>query len=68
LRSRLVSGGFYFYESNYESIDADESGIRLTEVFNTFVENAVEKRQSTAVSDSPRDALTLCTAGSADFW
>jgi hypothetical protein len=33
-----------------------------------FVENAVEKNQRTCVSDSPRDASTLCTeAGAGTF-
>jgi hypothetical protein len=36
-------------------------GISRAEVFNMFVENLVEKVQSTFVSDSPRDASTLCT-------
>src|ERR1700692_2083300 len=40
-------------------------GILRTEVFNTFVENAVEKHLSTFLSDSPRDASTLCTEASA---
>jgi 23S rRNA (cytidine1920-2'-O)/16S rRNA (cytidine1409-2'-O)-methyltransferase len=37
----------------------------VAEVFNTFVENSVENRHSISVSDSPRDASTLCTAASA---
>jgi hypothetical protein len=31
------------------------------EVFNMFVENLVEKRRGIFVSDSRRDASTLCT-------
>jgi hypothetical protein len=43
-------------------------GIPRAEVFNTFVENAVEKPQSIFVSDSPEDASTLCTgAGAGTF-
>jgi hypothetical protein len=40
-------------------------GNRRAEVFNTFVENLVEKQRSIFVSDSPRDVLTLCTASRA---
>ncbi len=44
------------------------TGTLRAEVFNTFVENAVEKGRSTFVSDSPRDASTLCTeAGAGTF-
>jgi len=43
-------------------------GILQAEVFNMFVENAVEKPRSTFVSDSPRDASTHCTeAGAGTF-
>jgi len=42
--------------------------ILLTEVFNTFVENAVEKGLNTSVSDSSRDGSTHCTeAGAGTF-
>jgi hypothetical protein len=38
------------------------------QVFNMFVENSVEKRQSTFVTDSSTDASTLCTeAGAGTF-
>jgi 23S rRNA (cytidine1920-2'-O)/16S rRNA (cytidine1409-2'-O)-methyltransferase len=37
----------------------------VAKVFNTFVENSVENRHSISVSDSLRDASTLCTAASA---
>jgi hypothetical protein len=40
-------------------------GILHTEVFNTFVENAVQNQQSTCVSGSLRNASTLCTEVSA---
>jgi hypothetical protein len=40
-------------------------GTLRAEVFNTFVENAVENGRSTFLSDSPRDASTLCTEASA---
>jgi hypothetical protein len=43
-------------------------GILQAEVFNMFVENAVEKGRSNFVSDSVRDASALCTeAGAATF-
>jgi hypothetical protein len=35
------------------------------EVFNTTVENSVEKHQSIFVSDSARDGSALCTGASA---
>jgi 23S rRNA (cytidine1920-2'-O)/16S rRNA (cytidine1409-2'-O)-methyltransferase len=41
------------------------SADRGTEVFNIFVENSVENEHSIFVSDSLRDASTLCTAAGA---
>jgi len=41
------------------------SGILRAEVFNMFVENAVEKNCSVGVTDSPSDASTFCTEASA---
>jgi hypothetical protein len=38
---------------------------RDPEVFNMFVENSVEKGHSILVSDSTKDASTLCTGASA---
>jgi hypothetical protein len=35
------------------------------EVFNTIVENSVEKRESIFVSDSARDGSAFCTGASA---
>ncbi len=40
-------------------------GILRTEVFNTFVENAVEKGMNASVSDLSRVASTHCTEASA---
>jgi hypothetical protein len=37
----------------------------VTKVFNTTVENAVEKHETILVSDSGRDGLALCTGASA---
>ena len=39
--------------------------IPRTTVFNTFVENSVQNRQSTFVSDSPSDASAFCTRAGA---
>lgn len=45
-------GGFLF---------GSAAGILLAEVFNMFVENAVEKDRSDSVSGSWRDASAVCT-------
>jgi hypothetical protein len=51
------SGGFFFRFVH-----------RYAEVFNMLVENSVEKGHCIFVSDSPRDASTLCTgAGAGTF-
>jgi hypothetical protein len=41
-------------------------GILRAEVFNTFVENTVEKRRSVDVNGSLQGASTFCTERSAD--
>jgi hypothetical protein len=40
-------------------------GRRVLEVFNTVVDNAVEKHGSILVSDATRDGSALCTGASA---
>jgi hypothetical protein len=49
-RAALVSGGFV-WSSRFAQ---ERSSILLAEVFNMFVENAVEKGRSIFVSDSPK--------------
>jgi hypothetical protein len=55
LKAARESGGFSFVTR----------GILWAEVFNMFVENSVQNRQSTSVSDSASDASTFCTGVSA---
>jgi hypothetical protein len=44
------------------------ASISRAEVFNMFVENSVEKKQSTFVTDSASDASAFCTtAGAGTF-
>jgi 23S rRNA (cytidine1920-2'-O)/16S rRNA (cytidine1409-2'-O)-methyltransferase len=64
MKGRLLTGGFSFESAFVNQADA-VFPLRVPRVFNIFVENSVENRQSTILSDSPRDALTLCTEPSA---
>jgi hypothetical protein len=50
------SGGFFI---------AHSAAFLSPQVFNMFVENSVENRQSTFVTDSSTDASTLCTEAGA---
>jgi hypothetical protein len=66
---RWFRAAFIFVRSAFESRwGIHHSGILWTEVFNMFVENAVEKVQSANLSASLRVASTLCTeAGAGTF-
>jgi hypothetical protein len=58
IEAALIGAVFVFQITFFQSISPPE-------VFNMFVENSVQKRQSNCVSDSPRDASTDCTGVSA---